>query len=351
MKSLIIPMGGKSSRFPDLRPKWMLTHPMSGSLMCIESIKGLNIDFFDKIYFTFLKKHEDDYKISTGLKNSLLELNLHNKVHLTIIDETNSQSETVYKTIINNNITGFIFIKDSDSFFDFNIENEDNQICCFNLNNIDNINARSKSYLSMDKNNIISNIVEKKVISPYFSVGGYGFNSSHEFCKVFEKISNYPGECYISNIIFEMLLDGQIFKGVETSNFIDWGTINDWREYCRKFSTIFVDLDGTLVTNTSHLIPPYIGDGIPLLDNIKTLRDLYNNGQTKIIITTSRPESYKDLTIEELNKFDIKYDQLIMGLPHAKRILINDFSKSNTYPTSISINIDRNSDTLKNFLK
>lgn len=53
MKNLIIPMGGKSSRFPNLRPKWMLTHPMSGDLMCVESIKGLNLYFFDKIYFTF----------------------------------------------------------------------------------------------------------------------------------------------------------------------------------------------------------------------------------------------------------------------------------------------------------
>ena len=25
--NLIIPMAGKSSRFPNMRPKWMLTHP------------------------------------------------------------------------------------------------------------------------------------------------------------------------------------------------------------------------------------------------------------------------------------------------------------------------------------
>ena len=42
MKSLIIPMAGQSSRFPDTRPKWMLTHPMSGDLMCVESLKGIN---------------------------------------------------------------------------------------------------------------------------------------------------------------------------------------------------------------------------------------------------------------------------------------------------------------------
>ena len=54
MKSLLIPIAGKSTRFPNTRPKWMLTHPKSGYFMGIESIRGINLDFFDKIYFTFL---------------------------------------------------------------------------------------------------------------------------------------------------------------------------------------------------------------------------------------------------------------------------------------------------------
>ena len=32
MKNLIVPIAGKSSRFPNIRPKWMLTHPKSGYL-------------------------------------------------------------------------------------------------------------------------------------------------------------------------------------------------------------------------------------------------------------------------------------------------------------------------------
>ena len=93
MKNLIIPMGGKSSRFPNLRPKWMLTHPMSGDLMCVESIKGLNLYFFDKIYFTFLKTHEQDYQISKGLEKSLSKLDILDKVKFVILDEqTSSQS-------------------------------------------------------------------------------------------------------------------------------------------------------------------------------------------------------------------------------------------------------------------
>lgn len=345
-------MGGRSSRFPNLRPKWMLTHPMSGDLMCVESIKGINLDFFDKIYFTFLRSHQDDYQISNGLKKSLSKLNILNKVEFVILDEqTSSQSETVFNTIKKSNIKGFIFIKDSDSYFSVQLSNTNNQICYFNLNNIDNINARSKSYLELDDNNIITNIVEKKVISPYFSVGGYGFNSADEFCDNFLKIKDYTGECYISNVIFEMILNNNIFIGSETSNFLDWGTLNDWQDYCNKFSTIFVDLDGTLVTNTSELIPPYIGEGQPLEDNIKILRDKYESGLYKIIITTSRPDEYREITIKELAKYDIKYNTLITGLPHCKRILINDFANSNPFPSASSINLERNTNTLKNYLR
>ena len=38
--NIIIPIAGQSSRFPDMKPKWMLTHPQ-GDFMVIEAIKGL----------------------------------------------------------------------------------------------------------------------------------------------------------------------------------------------------------------------------------------------------------------------------------------------------------------------
>ena len=51
----------------------------------------------------------------------------------------------------------------------------------------------------------------------------------------------------------------------------------------------------------------------------------------------------KDLPAEA----KIKYHQLIMGLPHAKRLLINDFSETNSFPTAEAINIYRNSSDLR----
>jgi hypothetical protein len=351
MKNLIIPMAGKSTRFPNMRPKWILTDPMSGNLMCVESIKGINLDYFDNIYFTFLKTHNDEYNVSDGLLRCLKKNNLDKKSKFIILEEsTSSQSETVYETIKRENISGFIFIKDSDGYFEIEIKSTDNKIVYYDLNKTDEIIARNKSYIQMENNKIITNIVEKKVISPNYCVGGYGFNSSEEFVKFYKKTIKYSGECFISNVIFEMILQGLIFFGEESNNFIDWGTKKDWTKYCSNFSTYFVDLDGTLITNTSEYVPPYTGAGKPIEDNIKILRDKYKNGECKIIITTARSLELKDITIKELKKYDIPYDHLIMDLPHSKRYLINDYSNTNSYPSAISINIERNQNNLKNLI-
>ncbi len=74
MRSLIVPMAGRSSRFPNMRPKWMLTHPMTNRFMVTESILGLNLDFFDNIWFICLQEHEDKYQFMKGLVSELDEV-------------------------------------------------------------------------------------------------------------------------------------------------------------------------------------------------------------------------------------------------------------------------------------
>lgn len=352
MKNLVIPMAGKSSRFPNMRPKWMLTHPMTNRFMVTESILGINLDFFDSIYFVFLKEQQEKYQFITGFIKELIECNLLDKSKFVFLDDqTSSQSETVYLAIKNENIEGFIFIKDSDGYYECNIETPTNQIAFFDLNDMDNINARTKSYVEFDVNGIVTNIVEKKVISSTFSVGGYGFENASQFCETFDKLNDLEGECYVSNVIFDMILSGFKFEGLPTLNFKDWGTLNSWNEYKSQYKCLFVDIDGTLVTNSSVHFPPYVGGGRSLQSNIDHLNELYRTGKVKIILTTSRPNSMRDLTINELNEKGILYDELITGLPHCKRVVINDFANSNPYPSCEAINIPRNSDNLKEFLR
>lgn len=345
-------MAGKSSRFPNMRPKWMLTHPMTNRFMVIESILGLNLEFFDQIYFICLSEHEENYSFLQGFLSELNDVGIKNKSKVLFLDEqTSSQSETVYNAVIKEKIDGFIFVKDSDGYYESYLENENNQVAFFDLNDMDNINARTKSYIDFDINGLITNIVEKKVISSTFSVGGYGFKSAKEFCETYEKFLDVDEECYISHIIFEMILSGSSFYGLKTSNFKDWGTLESWNSYKSQYKCLFVDIDGTLVTNSSCHFPPYVGSGKSIQENIDFLNDLYKSGKVKIFLTTSRPNSLKDLTVEELNDKGVLYDELITGLPHCQRVIINDFAKSNPYPSCKAINIPRNGNQLKEFFE
>ena len=343
-------MAGRSSRFPNMRPKWMLTHPMTNRFMVTESILGLNLDFFDNIWFICLQEHEDKYQFMKGLVSELDEVGLRAKSNIVLLPEqTDSQSETVYTFLSGQELEGFVFIKDSDGFYRCDVE-ERNQVAYFDLNDMDDINARTKSYIELDVNNVITNIVEKKVVSSTFSSGGYGFADAKEFCKTFEKLQDMDGECYISHIIFEMMLSGSTFYGTKTTDFKDWGTLDAWNKYKSQYKCLFVDIDGTLVTNSSIHFPPYVGSGDPLEDNIELLDDLHQQGKVKIILTTSRPERLRQLTLMELQTKGIPYDELIMGLPHCQRVVINDFARSNPYPSCSAINIPRNENNLKEFL-
>ena len=318
--------------------------------MGIESIRGINLEFFDKIYFVALKKHQDEYSFEKGFKQELKDLNLLSKTELIYLDkETSSQSETVYKAIIENDIYGFITIKDSDNYFKCKFIDTINKVSYYNLHKTNNINPSNKSYIKLDENNIITNIVEKSIISPTFSIGGYSFNSSKDFIDSFEEIKDLEGECYVSNIIYNMMLNDKVFYGQPCSEYKDWGTVEDWNRYKSTYNTLFVDIDGTLIENTSYKFPPYIGNGKPLVNNIKWLREMYNKDTTQIVLTTSRPEEYEQETIVELFKKEIPYDKLIMGLNHSKRTIINDFANSNPFPSCKAINIKRNSDNINEF--
>ena len=328
----------------------MLSHPMTNRMMVTEAISGLNLDFFDNIYFLCLQEHEDKYSFMKGFVAELDDAGLRAKSNIVLLPEqTDSQSETVYTFLSGYELDGFIFIKDSDGFYRCDVE-ERNQVAYFDLNDMDDINARTKSYVDLDVNDVVTNIVEKKVISSTFSSGGYGFADAKEFCKTFEKLQDMDGECYISHIIFEMMLSGSTFYGTKTTDFKDWGTLDAWNKYKSQYKCLFVDIDGTLITNSSHHFPPYTGSGEPIEDNIDLLAELHEQGKAKIILTTSRPERLRQLTIQELQTKGIPFDELVMGLPHCQRIVINDFARSNPYPSCSAINIPRNENNLTEFL-
>ena len=225
MRTLIIPCAGQSTRYKTKRPKYFLNHP-SGDLMCFESIKGLPLDTFDKIIMVTLEKY-----LTGDVKQEIQNNTKHfDNFELVVLQQdTNSASDTISQTIKKVGIEGEIYIKDADDYFDVN-ELNPNQVCVFSLNDTKNITPGNKSYVKKTDNNQILNIVEKKVISSDFCCGLYSFESAEDFVNTFKKIQ-MVGEVYISHVIYQMLLDGKQFYSNQVSNFIDWGTQDDWNKY------------------------------------------------------------------------------------------------------------------------
>ena len=351
MINLILPAAGKSSRFSSHKPKWLLTHP-KGNLMIVEALKCLDLQNVTNIYITVLKKHIDQYCKDVDLKNLF---NIENKnITICILDDfTQSQSHTIFETIKINDIKGPIFIKDCDNYFNFT-PIVGNYICYTTINDNSINNIHNKSFIMYNNIKQITNICEKKIISNNICVGGYSFKTAKLFINQFNNILkikiNYK-ELYISHLINACLLQNIIFSCKKIYNYLDWGTSEDWTNYCNSFKTLFVDIDGVLVKNSGQYLPPFWGTTDELKKNTDVIRDLYSTGKTKIILTTARKKEFKKITIQQLKKHNIPFDDIIFDLFHCKRYLINDFSITNPYPTSISINLERDNNNLNKYLK
>lgn len=346
---LILPVAGKSSRFPNMRPKFLLTHP-SGCFMITESIRGLSPSSYKMIILIALREDEEKYNFSSGLINEIQQqygVNNHS-IKLVLLDkETKSQAETVYLALKKADVNGPILIKDCDNYFPLNPVNlkDRNFVAVGDLHDEKKINPGNKSYVVVGNKGVVENIVEKQVISNLFCSGAYYFYRSGDYITTYELMKNHKG-LYISHIIYKMLLEGYIFFIEIIRDYFDWGTLIDWQKFTSKYGTVFIDLDGVLVYNSGKNFEPKWGKTEVIQNNANCINRLYESGKVKIIITTSRDEKSRQTTVKQLNKYHIKYHDLYMGLPHGKRILINDFSPTNPYPSAISINIKRDDDSL-----
>jgi len=314
-----------------------------GKLMIEKSIEGLDLALFDRIVIVCLKEHLDKY---TNIDNIVTSFKNYTgvKPDMAILEEsTSSQSETIYQAIKKGNIEGSVFVKDCDNLFTCNPKPA-NAVSTIDLNNVDLIDAKNKSYVEVDSLGVISNIVEKDVISNFFCCGGYSFESASEFCETYESIQS-DEEVYISHIIYKMLLNGAEFKILNAHSYIDWGTLREYQHYCKKHLTLFCDVDGVLLKNGSKFAKNgWRTKGIE--KNLAKIASLQSEGYLFLILTSSRPETEEEYTINELKKYGVRTDRCLFGLPHTRRYLVNDYSPTNPYPSAVSINIERDSDIL-----
>ena len=204
-----------------------------GIMLCIDAIQGLNTSVFNRIYYTVLRKHVDRFCIDEMMKLQFKRLGLNN-VSVVILDApTVSQTDTLYQTIKKENIEGAIFIKDADGFYKAEISRA-NGVALFPLEQMDIVNPKNKSYVSVDDMYYITNVIEKKVIGHYFNAGGSCFEDASLFCKYYEQLKAKSPKVYVSHIIYQMLLDRYQFRPIEVEQFKDWGNTSLYEYYLHQ---------------------------------------------------------------------------------------------------------------------
>ena len=122
---------------------------------------------------------------------------------------------------------------------------------------------------------------------------------------------------------------------------MDLGTYKEFVEYNKQRQTIFCDIDGTVFYNQSKLFSnDYSNIPRPIPNAVNYLLEKQRAGAT-IIFTTSRPERHGDITEKGLRDCGFENVRVLYDIPHAPRVLINDTSKTNPYPSASAINIPR----------
>ena len=339
---IILPAAGLSTRFPNMRPKYTLTD-YKGQMMFERAIQYYVGKY--NVTIGILREHENKYNISKYIQDTYDKL-----VNIVVLEErTSGPADTVYQILKQANISDDkeFFIKDCDSFFD-HIPTEGNYVCVSSIADHEVLKRlASKSFVISNDQGIINNIIEKKVVSDKFCVGGYKFDKVGLYKSTFEKLkSKNVKEIFVSHIIQDCLHNNNIFTEKPIINYIDVGTAEDWFEYNDR-PVMFCDIDGTLVKAQAK--GTYDEQPEALEENVKVMLKYQNNG-SQIIFTTARPKKYDTRTREILDSLGFKDYDLISGLQNVKRILINDYNEANPHPRAIAVNLKRDTDNLKDYL-
>ena len=334
---IIVPCAGLSTRFPNLRPKYLLAD-YTGKLMIELAVQN----YIGKYPITVIVLKEHDIKFNATAR---LTERFGDSVKIVVLEnKTNGPADTIYQALVSTGITGEILVKDCDGFYDSSYVSG-NAIYVSQLSKNPSIrNASAKSFVITNEQGIITTVVEKQIVSNDFCVGGYQFSSAELYKSTFEKIKSDTRENFVSNIVDYLSANGEVFVKNEVENFIDVGTAEDWFEYNDK-PTYFCDIDGTIIKSAEI----YSLDVEPLVNNVNKLLKEAERG-CKLVFCTARAKKYKDLTKDMLEQLGFKNFELIMEVHHSKRVLINDYANSNPYPTALALNIKRDDDNLSELI-
>lgn len=309
---VIVPCCGRSTRYPMDVPKWMLP-AHDGRPMLALALHGLAVASAD-IVVTILAEHEARHGVANGIREALGDVRV-----VRLEEPTASQAETVARTLEILALDEPFLVKDSDNTFRLDdLDRGHNFVCVDSLNHHDLINPRNKSYVQVDHQDVVINIREKVVVSDLFSVGGYFFTSPAAFLAHYERLAAsrapWSQECYISDVIGAMILEGIPFKARRIEGYQDWGTVQDWRRAMLGRKTCFVLLDGYLFERGSRFFRPRFEEAVPRPGAVVAMTNLVEHGHT-VIYLSIRPAQLARLTERQIRDAGLPPAQVVYDCP------------------------------------
>jgi hypothetical protein len=347
-RTLLLPCAGKSSRYPGVRPKWMLTLP-DGELALARAAASLPADAYDRVVVAVRAEHEARYQTDALLKRVF---GASVEVQVLAFD-TRGPADTVAEMVMGSEVEGPFAIKDADSFFEPAALPDTGFVALSDIRKNPHMsNVGAKSFAVINENNLVVEMIEKSLASNFVSVGLYGFSDAAAYLEAFQatKAATETGELFVSHVMNRAIADGMAIAPRLVEGLIDVGTLDDWRRHVRPRGTIVTDLDGVVFENHSRYFAPFWDDiDVPIDGNVAALRAYQEQG-AQIVFMTARPERYRAKTESALRQLGLEPHAIVMDCRHGRRFLINDHAPSNPYPSAVAISTERNSPLLAEYM-
>jgi dTDP-glucose pyrophosphorylase len=221
---VIFPNGGQGKRFQnnvDSRPKPFIE--IFGRTQIEWAVLSASINYpKSKFVFGFRTDLVEEYKT---FSSKLFDEFKQNSELIDIGYKTNGAAETVAKILKEKllYVSDFSFvIVDNDVFTVIKSHNDYNNSDCHL--SFTRSNNPSHSFITFDKSNKVSKIIEKHMISEWGVVGNYFFKSAVKFLEYYEQIKNQKSELYISKIIEEYIKERKSVTATEVEFVSSFGT-------------------------------------------------------------------------------------------------------------------------------
>ena len=341
MKTVLIPMAGRGSRFLDAgyeQPKPLIK--VSGKTLIEHSIDSLGLVGWN--YVIVARSISKDY-----IKK--LEELLPYVEFIWIDNITKGAAETCLAASSKIDPNSELIVTNCDQYLDWKPYSF--------LKKCKGVDGAVLTYSSSDPKNSfcrirgekVIDIVEKEVVSNHALVGVHWWRTAKDFfsdAKNLVKSIKPPKEAYISETYIPMLNRNAKIKAIPIDGkYWSLGTPEDLKNYIGylneynlpKSNTYFIDLDGTIFKH-SH---SYSGlfKSPELCPGVKNALDELDSRGEKIILVSARKEGARKQTEEILDKFGIPYDQLILGISQGARVIVNDIKNKDSKPRAKSINL------------